>query len=148
MRIANQKHWIKIEFLHFAKDSCHVAPPLIDEDNCVEIGFSYNIDDDWGCVGDEFFFTKDIKALADGFSGVLLGECDSFTHSGGYPYKSLTPDPFYTFCLDRDGDRIVVSLKIHDRLIDYISVTESMDVSRFEHIVNELKAAAKTFPDV
>ena len=144
MRITNQNDWIEIEFRQYAKENEYMIQGLIDKDNCVEIDFNFHIENDgWGCVGDEFFYTQDIKALAEGFMKVLFGKRNLFTYSAGYPYKNSTPDPFYTFSLSRDNTQVVVTLRIHDRLSDYISVTENMELSKFERITDELKQAAK-----
>ena len=149
MRIQNQKDWIDIEFARYAKDAECVIQGLFDVENCVEIDFNFNIENDgWGCVGYEYFYTKDIKALAEGFSRILFGICETFTYSAGYPYESLTPDPFYIFNIIRDENQISFSLKIHDRLCDYISVTETMELSKFENIVAEVKEASRMFPVV
>lgn len=146
LKIENKKDWIEIEFLQYAKENEYMIQGLIDEKNCVEIVFNFNIENDgWGCVGDEFFYTKDIKEIAEGFIKVLLGICDSFNYSAGYPYECLTPPPFYTFDIKRKQENVTFVLTIHDRLSDYISVTEKMPISKFEHITNEFKIAAKQF---
>lgn len=149
MRIANQENWIDIEFERYAKDNIEMLDGLIDKDNCVEIGFDFDIKNHgWGCVGYEYFYTKDIKELAIGFSKILIGNVKRFAYSGAYPYVSLTPDPFYTFIITRKDKKIVFSLKIHDRLADYITVTEIMELSKFEKITNELMEATEKFPVV
>ena len=147
MRIENEKDWIDIEFKQYAKENEFVIQGLVDEENCVEIDFDFNIENDgWGCVGDEFFYTKDIKAIATGFSRIVYGINQCFEYSGHYPYKSLIPDPFYKFNIVQNEKMIVFSLTIHDRLSDYITVTETMELSKFEQITNEFIEAAKKFP--
>ncbi len=149
MRIENQKEWIEIVFLQYAKENKFMTQGLIDEDNCVEILISFDLGDEgWGCAGDEFFYTRDIKALAEGFSRVFFGACNSFTYSAGYPYRGPSSEPFYTFYLNREHDQILVSLTIHDCLSEYITVTETMGLSRLESIVRELKITARNFPIV
>ena len=147
MRIQNEKDWIEIEFKQYANENEFVIQGLIDEENCVEIDFDFNIENDgWGCVGDEFFYTKDIKAIATGFSKIVFGINQSFEYSGRYPYKSLTPDPFYKFNIVRNENDILFTLIIHDRLSDYITVTEIMGLSKFEEITSEFIDATKRFP--
>ena len=147
MRIQNEKDWIDIAFRQYANENEFVVQGLIDEENCVEIFLDYNIENiGWGCVGDEFFYTKDIKAIATGFSRIVFGVNLYFEYSGCYPYKSLTPDPFYKFRIVRNENDIVFTLIIHDRISDYITVTETMELSKFEEITNEFKDASKRFP--
>ena len=147
MRIQNEKDWITIEFSQYANENEFVIQGLIDEENCVEIIFDYNIENiGWGCVGDEFFYTKDIKEIATGFSRIVGGANLYFEYSGCRPYKSLTPDPFYKFRIVRNENIIVFTLIIHDGVSDYITVTETMELSKFEEITNEFKDAAKRFP--
>ena len=146
MRIQNEKDWIEIEFRQYANKNEFVIEGLIDEKNCVEIDFNFNIGRDWGCVSDEYFYTKDIKAIATGFSKIVLDENRSFKYSGCYPYKSLTPDPFYTFDIIRNENSICFTLIIHDRLSDYITVKEKMNIAKFEQIAREFIEVAKKFP--
>ena len=147
MRIENQKDWIEIEFKQYAKENEYMIQDLIDEENCVGIAFDFNIENvGWGCVGDEFFYTKDIKALAEGFLKVLFGASDSFAYSAGFPYECLIPTPFYKFDVNRKDERIIFILTIYDCLSDYVTVAEEMSLSKFEDITNEFKEAVKKFP--
>lgn len=149
MRIENNNNWIEIEFICYVIESvCHVAD-IFDESNSVEIDFNFDVEDvGWGCVGDEYFHTKDIKALSEGFLKILYNETSEFVYSGDYTYKQLSNNPFYIFSLKRINEEINFELKIHDRLDDYITVLEVMSVARFKEIVDEFLVASKKFPVV
>ena len=98
MKVKNGNNWINIEFIQYATEQGPAIQSLIDEDNCIEIYFNYNIENDgWGSVCYEFFNTKDIKAIATGFSKILFDTRDSFEYSGYFPYENTIPSPFYTF---------------------------------------------------
>ena len=147
MKIENSPSWIEIEFICYAEDDIIRSSNLFEEKNCVKIDFNFNVADvGWGFVWDEYFTTADIYALSNGFQKVLSNTLVDFSYSGNYPYESLTPNPFYTFFIKRRNDNVEFKLKIHDRLEDYISVTQVMSVSCFEKIADEFLEAAKKFP--
>ena len=145
MKIENNKDHINITFLCYAKDSLDCPSNLVDKENCVEIYYNFNDWDGWGSVTGEYFLTRDIKALAEGFSKILYGTEASLKHVGPFPFKGVT-DPFYTFQVNRQEDEVTVSLEIHDSLCDYVTVTETMDLSKFEEITKEFKEAARKYP--
>ena len=145
MRIENNKDHIYIEFMCYAKDSLNCPSNLIDKKNSVEIYYNFNDDDGWGSVGGEYFFTKDIKAFSEGFSKILYGSEESFKHTAPFPFKGVTT-PFATFSVNREGDEVIVSLEMYDGLCEYITVTEKMDLLKFEKITEEFQEAAKKFP--
>lgn len=130
----------------YGTENEYAYPDLPDTGSLVAIVFAFQIDSiGCGCIGEEYFSRYDVKALAEGFSKVLFGNCDSFSYSGEDPFGYLTPDPFFTFQLERRESVLILSLQIHDR-VDYISVTETMDYPRFESIVQELKSVARKCP--
>lgn len=147
MKLENDQGWIKIEFVCYAPDSVCRSSNLTDEKNCVEIDFNFDITGSgWGCVGDEYFITSDIQELSNGFQNILCNNRDKFIYSGNYPYLSLSPNPFYTFFVERKNDEIKIKLKIHDRLDAYVSVEQLMPIDDFKKIADEFLEATKKFP--
>ena len=75
MRLENEQGWIEIEFEDFAENATCRRNDLFDERNSVEIGINFSIEGiGWGCVGDEYFQTTDIKSLATGTAEVLFSK--------------------------------------------------------------------------
>lgn len=148
MRLQSQEGWIEIEFSCYAQDSIDYLTGLFDVQNAVEIGFDYELADiGWGSVGYEYFIARDIKAIAKGFAEILLSEISHFSFSGSFPYDSLTPNPFYCIEINKREAEIEFYFKIHDRLIDYISITETMNIERFSEIAKEMSDASIKFPE-
>lgn len=147
MRIENGDDWINIEFDCYANEYGFIPANLKDVQNSVSIEFDFYVQGvGWGEVEGEHFFTKDILALFKGFASVRSKENIRFSYSGEFSCGSSYDQPFYVFLVDRQGDVITFTLKIHDCLMDYIQVTERMTLSRFEEIVDEFHNAAKHFP--
>ena len=61
----------------------------------------------------------------------MFGLQEEFSYSAGYPYKSLPPEPFYTFNVNRSENQVAFELKIHDRPVQVLP--ESRFVYRFKH---------------
>lgn len=79
MRFENSQGWIEIEFENYAEDSVFWRSGLFDERNSVELGFNFSLKENgWGCVGEEYFLTTDIKELATGTAKVLFSTLRNF----------------------------------------------------------------------
>ena len=148
MRFESEQGWIEIEFNHYAEDSACWRSGLFDEQNSVELGFDFSLDGiGWGCVGDEYFLTTDIRALERGASDVLCSAIDQFSHSISFPYAVLLEDKeFCRFSFCRCDEGIQVDLRIWDGLCEHLEIVQVFDEPSFAEIVSELKQATKKFP--
>ena len=147
MRIENGNDYIDLDFLRYATDDRFPASGLSDEDNCVKIGFIFNMESvGRGITGEEYFTTRDIAAMATGFSRIRYGTAQEFTLSGRYPHVNAGEKPFYTVDVRREGDLIRFSFTVYDGVSDDITVTERMSPARFEEIAEEFRKTAKLYP--
>ena len=147
MNIENKNEYIDLGFLCYATESSHWTGDLSDEYNCVEIIFSFNIEDvGCGVTGDYFITTRDIAAMATGFSRIRYGTAQEFTLSGRYPHVNAGEKPFFTVNVCREGDLIRFTFTIYDGVSDDITVTERMSPARFEEIAEEFRKTAKLYP--
>lgn len=147
MVVKSKKGWIAIAFERYAVDSAFPPADLTDEKNCVEISYSFDIENDgWGLVTYDYIHTRDIKALHEGFSKILYGVIANFTYSAGRLYGSPEADSSYRFNLKRNDEKVEISLTILGGLSGFLSVAEAMCLLDFEKLVDELKAVAREFP--
>ena len=146
MRFENSQGWIEIEFENYAEDSEFWRSGLVDERNSVELGFNFSLEEiGWGCVGEEYFLTTDIKELATGAAKVLFSSIKEFSYSVAFPYGVLLDTEFCKFRFSRCENGIEVNLRIWDGLCEYIEITQIFDDQGFEAIVQDLKEATKRF---
>lgn len=145
MILKNKNDQVEIKFLHYAKDGAY-SDNLKDVDNCVEIVLAFDAEEwEWGVVTDEYFFTSDIKALAENFDNIYNGFCNQFNYSADFPYEN-SQGKFYTITVTRCKNEFDVKLCIFDGLCDYIEISEKMNLLQFGKIVVEFKSAAEKFP--
>ena len=147
MKITNGGDWISIVFDCYAGEAVFVADNLRDIRNSVSVDYNFYLQGTgWGAVEGQYFTTQDILALSQGLASVHSAENASFVYSGEFPFRSSQGEPFYTFLANRRDDEVVLTLRIHDCLLDNIQITERMTLSRFQEIVDEFEDAAKRFP--
>ena len=149
MRISNEHGFIRVELLDYAFNEPDYVCNLFDIRNSVEIHLGYNIDElGWGSVGSVYFLTKDIQSLSVLFSNLLFGRQNEMCYKGDWPYPMRDDrlEYFYQITVTREQDMFTFSMRIHDLLCDYITVTEYMNIDRFEEIQKEFKDAARKFP--
>lgn len=148
MRFTSEQGWIEITFDHYAEDAGCWRGGLFDEKNSVELGFDFSLKEvGWGCVGDEYFLTTDIKAIEKGACDILSYVTDMFSYSVSFPYPVLLDDKeFCAFSFSRNDEDIKVDLRIWDGLCEYIKITQVLDKNAFLAVAEELTQAASKFP--
>lgn len=146
MRLENNTNWIELDFICYATDAPFIVNVLSDAKNYVETEVDFYVSDFGnGSDGYQYFHTKDIKAVAEGFKKVFSKELKEFTYCGNNPQPSST-DPLFAVFLKREQDTIDIKLQIFDAFVGPVSLTKTMYLSEFEKLTREFADIAQKFP--
>ena len=131
MVFRDKKGFIRIEF----EDSAYDVPQ-----GYVEICLDFSLEDvGWGVVGSHYFSISAIENLSENLRFLLDGKVEEYHISEDDP--ELIPKPFYWLDFQRKGDKYLAHIKIHDCLMEYIEVTETIDKDKLRSIQEECRKA-------
>ena len=132
MRLENDKEFIEISF-----DDEYVFK------NYIEICLNFTIEGSgWGVVSDHYFTLEAVKTFSENLSLLINNKIDEFHYSDNEP--KLIPKPFYWFDIKRVEDGYDTHIKIHDCLMEYIEISEIINLNKLSVIQKEFSEAIES----